>query len=264
MRIPVSRMTATVFAAFLLVGIGSAPQAQADQKSEELKTYLLGTWEFQRRLGGKTRTVHWTFLDSPSGLPGRSQYFALKSKLPGYDPQDQMWRIQQPNKHVSTYFLIAGGPRASTLDRAQIRIVGKDEFDWGGRNMKRISQANTDTRHDDAKRAQHADTLKKFKQYLPGHWTQGKQKWHFTTHKAGRDGDYQLFVTYPNDPESTYAGYWRPYIKPSNGRAAVKYKVKHPTRVNQSHYGVFSVKESDQALHQFMAHGSGGRMLFKK
>lgn len=264
MRSVIAWVTPALCAAFFLAGIGKAPLAHADQKSEELKAYLLGTWEFQRRVGPRNMTFHWTFLDAPSTIPGGSKYFVLKSKVPGYDAQEEMWRIQQPSKHVKTYFLIAGGFRADTKSRAEMRIISQNEFDWGGRKMKRISQPDTDSRHDDAKRAEHADTLKKFKQYLPGRWSHGKEKWHFTKNKAGRDGDYQLFVTYPNEPDATYAGYWRPYVGSTNGRAIVKYKVKHPTRVNQSHYGLFSVKSSDQEPHQFRAYASGGRMLFTK
>lgn len=152
--------------------------------------------------------------------------------------------------------------------RMQIKVLDNNKFESSSFKEKiiwqRVALNSKDTRFEDQQKARQEKTLREFMAYLPGHWTMGsksKTKWHFSKKTAERNGDYQLFIRYPTEPDITYRGYWRPYVK-STGEVAIKYRVKHPTRANSSRYGAFSLKKKNQKPNEFTAYSSGGWLAF--
>lgn len=235
----------------------------------ELEAYLAGTWNLTGTGGRFKGPLGQAVLSMEPSKYGKDKLTAIH-RING-EEHPSFWQVPQDTADIFAFSspMLWSSRRGA---RMQLKYLDENRFEVTHRKdtlrWEKVGSGAPDTRLEDAKKARDEQIVKDLIAYLPGHWTRyyidnkAEAQWHFTNKPAERKGDYQLFIVPQDDPQTRYSGYWRP--SSSINGPNVKWRVKHPTRINSSSQGGFILDEKDRQPNEFKAYLNPRQAIFKR
>ncbi|WP_420427383.1 hypothetical protein [Algiphilus sp.] len=240
---------------FALLALCVVMPGRAETTAEEaLRNYLFGTWV----LTAQGRSVTYRFTDEVVG-PSPSGGDAYKLVMNPQDPSRQtegMWGIAG----ASQFYVRFG--RASPRRAGPMEIIDDDTFSIRGQQWRRAASAASAGQMEQDFEQQAIDDLS---DYLVGQWDlfqydELMEHWDFSSQETDKAGRYRLTVTKkrPGDDDvgRRFPGSW--HVRVAATGPKVIWRVRHPTRINSSRSGSFTIapKKKHAATFETFLHGS--------